>query len=74
MTAELPKPESVWADRDSKRLIRAVLVTPDDIVCHDCEVTARVFQVGMNSWRGTLEDFHNTFYPVEQSLYPKTAR
>ena len=74
MTAELPIPESVWASRESGRLTRVVLVSSYDIVAHDCEVTSRVPQVQMNSWRGTPEEFALQFYPVDPVLYPKTAR
>ena len=74
MTAQLPRPGSIWCHLAAGRIMRVVLSGETDIVCHDCELADRM-QIGVNpiSWRGTPEEFFTGFAPANPDCYPKTA-
>ena len=74
MTAQLPRPGSIWHQPSTGRTMRVILSGPTDIVCHDCELADRMPAcVEPVSWRGNPEEFFGDFLPANPDGYPKTV-
>ena len=71
MISELPKPQSIWCQRSTMRLMRVIYSEAHDIIAHDAELADR--RSAITSWRGTAEEFFASFMTAEPKLYPKTA-
>lgn len=71
MTAQLPRPQSIWRQLSTNRLMRVIYSEAHDVIAHDAE---RVNSLKtLVSWRGTSDQFFADFQPADPNLYPKTA-
>jgi len=76
MTSELPAPNSIWKQRDTRMPMR---VTPGvdgngnpEVIAHNCELAMHFLSMELISWRGSIEAFHALFSPTDQP-YPRLA-
>lgn len=71
MTAELPRPGSVWFQVTTARMMRVCYSEINDVVAHDAELSDTRDQIV--TWRGTAGQFFAAFRPGDPNLFPKTA-
>lgn len=77
MTAELPRPGSIWRYRIGIGQARVIYSSEHDIITHNCEVTLSPFESALQnrmvSWRGDIRFFNECFAPGDPTQYPATA-
>ena len=71
MTLQLPRPQSIWFQKSTNRLMRVIYSEAHDIVAHDAERADELKT--LISWRGTADEFFADFQPGNPDFYPKTA-
>lgn len=71
MILQLPRPQSIWRQLSTNRLMRVIYSEAHDLIAHDAERADVLEEI--TTWRGTADQFFTDFQPADANLYPKTA-